>query len=123
MDACCRLLSPLEETLQDYVLADGKLHADDMPVLMLLPSNRKTKAGEGTYFSDDHNGCVVRLHPGQKSIHQQIYLTTFNDVLQADAYAGLNELYRGRRMTEAACWPHRPQQDPRCARPHPVSLD
>ncbi|WP_108979206.1 IS66 family transposase [Escherichia coli] len=28
VDACCRLLSPLEEALQDYVLTDGKLHGD-----------------------------------------------------------------------------------------------
>lgn len=32
VDACCRLLSPLEEALQDYVLTDGKLHADDSPI-------------------------------------------------------------------------------------------
>ncbi|WP_109020172.1 IS66 family transposase [Escherichia coli] len=52
VDACCRLLSPLEEALQDYVLTDGKLH------------------------------------------------------VQADAYAGFNELYRDGRITEAACWAH-----------------
>ena len=27
-------------------------------------------------------------------------------VLQADAYAGFNELYRDGRITEAACWAH-----------------
>jgi transposase len=27
-------------------------------------------------------------------------------VLQADAYAGFNELYRNGRITEAACWAH-----------------
>lgn len=37
VDACCRLLSPLEEALQGYVLTDGKLHADDTPVQVLLP--------------------------------------------------------------------------------------
>ena len=37
MDACCWLLSPLEGALQDYVLTDGKLHADDTPVPVLLP--------------------------------------------------------------------------------------
>ncbi|MGP0730864.1 transposase, partial [Escherichia coli] len=42
VDACCRLLSPLEEALQDYVLTDGKLHADDTPVPVLLPGNKKT---------------------------------------------------------------------------------
>lgn len=55
VDACCRLLSPLEKALQDYVLTDGKLHADDTPVQVLLPSNKKTKTGRlWTYVRDDH---------------------------------------------------------------------
>ncbi|MCN4473990.1 IS66 family transposase, partial [Escherichia coli] len=45
VDACCRLLSPLEEALHGYVLTDGKLHADDTPVPVLLPGNKKTKTG------------------------------------------------------------------------------
>ncbi|MDK9482719.1 IS66 family transposase, partial [Klebsiella pneumoniae] len=36
VDACCRLLAALEEALQDYVLTDGKLHADDTPDPVLL---------------------------------------------------------------------------------------
>ncbi|SAY03330.1 IS66 family element%2C transposase [Klebsiella variicola] len=56
VDACCRLLSPLEEALQDYVLNDGKLHADDTPVQVLLPGNKKTKTGRlWTYVRDDRN--------------------------------------------------------------------
>lgn len=39
VDACCRLLSPLEEALRSYVLTDGKLHADDTPAPVLLPGN------------------------------------------------------------------------------------
>ena len=45
VDACCRLLAPLDEALQHYVLTDGKLHADDTPVPVLLPGNKKTKTG------------------------------------------------------------------------------
>ena len=76
VDACCRLLSPLEEALQDYVLTDGKLHADDTPVPVLLPGNKKTKTGRlWTYVRDDRN-------------------------------AGFNELCRDGRITEAACWAH-----------------
>ncbi|HBD1939474.1 TPA: IS66-like element ISEc8 family transposase, partial [Escherichia coli] len=45
VDACCRLLSPLEEALHGYVMTDGKLHADDTPVQVLLPGNKKTKTG------------------------------------------------------------------------------
>lgn len=45
VDACCQLLSPLDEALQRYVLTDGKLHANDTPVPVLLPGNGKTKTG------------------------------------------------------------------------------
>ncbi len=59
VDACCRLLSPLEGALQDYVLTDGKLHADDTPVPVLLPVIRKRRPG----------GCgrtfVTTVTPGQ----------------------------------------------------------
>jgi len=39
-----------------YVLTDGKLHADDTPVPVLLPGNKKTKTGRlWTYVRDDRN--------------------------------------------------------------------
>lgn len=60
VDACCRLLSPLEDALQDYVLTDGKLHADETPVPVLLPGNKKTKTGGyGPTF-------VTTVTPGQR---------------------------------------------------------
>ncbi len=42
----------------------------------------------------------------EKGIHPQTHLAGFSGVLQADAYAGFNELYRDGRITEAACWAH-----------------
>ena len=42
--------------------------------------------------------------PDRKGIHPQTHLAGFSGVLQADAYAGFNELYRDGRITEAACW-------------------
>ncbi|HHX3545959.1 TPA: IS66 family transposase [Enterobacter asburiae] len=42
----------------------------------------------------------------RKGIHPQTHLAGFSGVLQADAYAGFNELYRNGRITEAACWAH-----------------
>ena len=114
VDACCRLLSPLEEALQGYVLTDGKLHADDTPVQVLLPGNKKTKTGRlWTYVRDDRNaGSAVApavwfaYSPDRKGIHPQTHLAGFSGVLQADAYAGFNELYRDGQITEAACWAH-----------------
>lgn len=114
VDACCRQLSPLEEALHGYVLTDGKLHADDTPVPVLLPGNKKTKTGRlWTYVRDDRNaGSTLApavwfaYSPDRKGIHPQTHLAGFSGVLQADAYAGFNELYRDGRITEAACWAH-----------------
>lgn len=114
VDACCRLLSPLEEALQHYVLTDGKLHADDTPVPVLLSGNKKTKTGRlWTYVRDDRNaGSMLppavwfAYSPDRRGIHPQTHLANFSGVLQADAYAGFNELYRTGDITEAACWAH-----------------
>ncbi|EMG0959025.1 IS66-like element ISEc8 family transposase, partial [Escherichia coli] len=114
VDACCRLLSPLEEALHGYVMTDGKLHADDTPVQVLLPGNKKTKTGRlWAYVRDDRNaGSALApavwfaYSPDRKGIHPQTHLACFSGVLQADAYAGFNELYRNGRITEAACWAH-----------------
>src|SRR6267154_2184455 len=49
-----RLLEPLVEALRRYVIAAGKLHADDTPVPVLAPGNGKTKTGRlWTYVRDD----------------------------------------------------------------------
>lgn len=114
VDACCRLLSPLNEALQDYVLTDGILHADDTPVPVLLPGNKKTKTGRlWTYVRDDRNaGSALppavwfAYSPDRKGLHPQAHLAGFSGVLQADAYAGFNELYRAGHIKEAACWAH-----------------
>jgi len=38
-------VSPLDEAPSRFVLTDGKLHADNSPVPVLLPGNGKTKTG------------------------------------------------------------------------------
>jgi hypothetical protein len=97
MDVCCRLLSPQEEALQAYVLTDGKLHADDTPVPVLLPGNKKTKTGWlWTYVRDDRNAGSALApavwfanSPDRKGIHPLPHLAAFSGVLQADAYTRL----------------------------------
>ena len=118
VDACCRLLSPLEEELQSYVLTGGKLHADDTPVQVLLPGNKKTKTGRlWTYVGDYRNAWSelapavwFAYSPDRKGIHPQTHLADFSGVLQANTYARFNELYRNGRITESACWAHARQK-------------
>jgi transposase len=45
VDACCRLMAPLDEALYRYVMDCRKLHTDDTPVPVLAPGRRRRKPG------------------------------------------------------------------------------
>jgi transposase len=111
---CSRLLSPLVEALGRHVMATGKLHADDTPVPVLEPGRGKTRTGRlWTYVRDDRPSgstdppaVLFRYSPDRKGEHPKLHLKGFTGVLQADAYAGFNDLYEGTRILEASCWAH-----------------
>jgi transposase len=109
-----QLLEPLIEVLRRYVTASGKLHADDTPVPVLAPGNGKTKTGRlWTYVRDDRPAgdttapaVWFAYSPDRKGEHPERHLREFCGTLQADAYAGFNQLYENGRIQEAACWAH-----------------
>src|SRR6266536_277123 len=111
---CSRLLDPLVEALRRYVTAAGKLHADDTPVPVLAPGQGKTKTGRlWTYVRDDrpagdHAAPAVwfAYSPDRKGEHPARHLEKFRGTLQADAYAGFNQLYEDGRIEQAPCWAH-----------------
>jgi transposase len=109
------LLDPLVEALRRYVMAAGKLHADDTPVPVLAPGNGKTKTGRlWTYVRDDRAAGNLAApavwfaySPDRKGEHPEQHLRAFRGALQADAYAGFNQLYKeDGRIQEVACWAH-----------------
>jgi len=109
------LLDPLVETLRRYVMAAGKVHADDTPVPVLAPGNGKTKTGRlWTYVRDDRPAgdtaapaVWFAYSPDRKGEHPEQHLRQFRGALQADAYAGFNQLYKeDGRIQEVACWAH-----------------
>jgi transposase len=112
--ASSRLVEPLVEALRRYVLTAGKLHADDTPVPVLAPGQGKTKTGRlWTYVRDDRpaGGDAVpavwfAYSPDRKGEHPERHLKKFQGTLQADAYAGFNQLYEDGRIEPAACWAH-----------------
>jgi transposase len=109
------LLDPLVETLRRYVMAAGKLHADDTPVPVLAPGLGRTKTGRlWTYVRDDRPAgdtaapaVWFAYSPDRKGEHPEQHLRQFRGALQADAYAGFNQLYKeDGRIQEVACWAH-----------------
>ena len=108
------LLDPLVEALRRYVMSAGKLHADDTRVPVLAPGTGKTKTGRlWTYVRDDrpagNNAAPAAWYAysaDRGGQHPEQHLQTFRGALQADAYAGFNQLYKGDRIQEVACWAH-----------------
>jgi transposase len=108
------LLDPLVEALRRYVMAAGKLHADDTRVPVLAPGTGKTKTGRlWTYVRDDRPAgdpaapaVWFAYSPDRGGEHPVRHLRNFQGALQADAYAGFNQLYKEDRIQEVACWAH-----------------
>ena len=112
--AVCRTMAPLGEALRRYVLDAKKLHGDDTPVPVLAPGNGKTRTGRlWTYVRDDRPAGSAAAPAvwfaysrDRRGEHPQGHLKEFRGTLQADGYAGFNELYEGGGIREAACWAH-----------------
>jgi len=109
-----RLLAPLVEALRAHVMSGHKLHADDTPVPVLAPGLGKTKTGRlWTYVRDDRP-AADKTPPAvwfcysadRKGEHPQQHLRSFTGTLQADGYAGFDQIYETGRIEEAACWAH-----------------
>jgi transposase len=128
-----QLLEPLVEALRRHVMAAQKLHADDTPVPVLAPGNGKTKTGRlWTYVRDDRPAgdetppaVWFAYSPDRKGEHPQTHLSKFQGTLQADAYAGFEQIYETGRIQEAACWAHvrRKFYDLHVAHKSPVAVE
>jgi len=109
-----KLLTPLVEALRRYVMAAEKIHGDDTPVPVLAPGNGKTKTGRlWTYVRDDRPAgsqdapaAWFAYSPDRRGEHPQQHLAKFQGILQADAFAGFDKLYKDGTIQEAPCMAH-----------------
>ncbi len=112
--ATSELLTPLVDAVRDHVMAATKLHADDTPVPVLAPGNGRTKTGRlWTYVRDDRPSgdptapaVWFAYSPDRKGENPRQHLKLYKGALQADAYAGFQQLYEAGTIVEVACWAH-----------------
>jgi len=114
--ACTSALSPLVALIAAHVLAAERIHGDDTTVPVL--ARGKTITGRlWVYVRDDlpfggraPSGAIFHYSPDRGGKHPCLHLKNYVGILQADAYAGFNDLYHPARkpgpITEAACWAH-----------------
>jgi len=113
---CAALLRPLHALIEDHVLSAERLHGDDTTVPILAKG--KTHTGRAwVYIRDDRPfggtappGALFYASRDRSGDHPERHLKQFTGILQADAYAGYNQLYFADRkpgsVTEALCWSH-----------------
>src|SRR5882724_11748179 len=114
--ACSATLAPLVELIGRHVLAADRIHGDDTTVPVL--AKNKTVTGRlWTYVRDDRPfggsdppAAMFFYSRDRGGEHPRRHLSCWVGILQADAYAGFNNLYDGRRrpgpLTQAMCWAH-----------------
>ena len=107
---------PLYELIKAHVFAAERIHGDDTTVPVLA----KIKCRTGrlwTYVRDDQPfggvaapAAVFFYSPDRGGEHPERHLAGYAGILQADAYAGFNTVYKPERkpgpIIEAACWAH-----------------
>jgi len=95
-------------------LTATKIHTDDTPVPVLDPGRGKTATGRlWAYVVDDRaSGATTpplawyQFTTDRTGAHPQKMLKDFTGFLQADAYAGYDQLYAKGRVIQVACWAH-----------------
>ncbi len=114
--ACTAALAPLLMLILAHVMQGSRIHGDDTTV-PVLAKGRTTTGRLWTYVRDDRPfsgpappAAMFYYSPDRRGEHPRRHLAGYAGILQADAYAGFNELYHpGRQpgpVTEAGCWAH-----------------
>ncbi len=109
-----RLLTPLAQAIGRHVLRADKIHGDDTPIKVLGGKGSKAKTGRlWVYVRDDRPSAGqeppavwFQYSPDRKGTHPARHLLGWQGILQADAFAGYNQLYDNGQIVEAACWSH-----------------
>ncbi len=114
--ACTATLAPLMTLIRAHVLAADRLHGDDTTVPVLAKG--KTTTGRlWVYVRDDRPfagpappAAIFHYSPDRTAAHPNRHLAGYVGALQADPYAGYNDLYAATRkpgpVIEAGCWAH-----------------
>jgi len=116
MSAAMRTLQPLYLLIEAHALAAQRLHADDTTI-PVLARHKVDTARIWAYVRDDRPFgepappvALFYYSRDRRGEHPERHLSSYTGILQADAYAGYNALFKPERipasLTRALCWAH-----------------
>ncbi len=108
------LLEPLADAIGRHVRQGKALFADDTPVKMLSPGNKRTKTArvwayvrdERPWSGDDPPAAWYQFSIDRKKHHPVRHLAGYQGWVHADDYAGFNDVFGKDRASEMACMAH-----------------
>lgn len=108
------LLEPLADAIGKHVRKGQALFADDTPVKMLAPGNKRTKTARVWAYVRDERPWDGQAPPGawyqftidRKGEHPVRHLSEYKGWVHADGYAGFNGLFGKDKASEVACMAH-----------------
>jgi transposase len=106
---CGYEIAPLVEALRASLLAQPILHADETPVNMLEPGNKKAKKAYVWAYATPSwcstQAVVYDFQPSRAGESSRLFLEGWQGYLVCDDYTGYKAGF-GLGMTEVACWAH-----------------
>ena len=109
MRQCADALEPLHRLMHKEVVKSSWMHTDDTPVNVQDRTRaRNMKQGRFWVYSgnDEHAYDVFDYTSSRERAGPMTFLEKFEGFLHADAYAGYQEIYETRNVSEVACWAH-----------------
>lgn len=108
------LLEPLADAIGKHVRQGQALFADDTPVKLLAPGNKRTKTARIWAYVRDERPWDGQAPPGawyqftidRKGEHPVRHLSEYKGWVHADGYAGFNGLFGDAKASEVACMAH-----------------
>ncbi|MCI0915372.1 IS66 family transposase [Pseudomonas putida] len=102
-------LQPLVDALREHVLAQGVIHADETPVQMLAPGEKKTQRAYVWAYSTTPfsalKAVIYDFSPSRAGEHARNFLGTWNGKLVCDDFAGYKASFE-LGITEIGCMAH-----------------
>ena len=108
------LLEPLADAIGRHVRRGQAIFADDTPVKLLSPGNKRTKTArvwayvrdERPWTGDDPPAAWYEFTIDRKGHHPVGHLADYKGWVHADDYAGFNGVFGKDRASEMACMAH-----------------
>ena len=102
-------VQPLVDALKDEILSHAVLHADETPVAMLKPGNKKThRAYLWTYAPgafEDLKAVIYDFRESRAGAHARTFLGEWKGALVCDDFSGYKQSFT-LGVTEAGCMAH-----------------